>query len=238
MDLPNNIWDILVTNSKKTLEEYINEIDDYNNILQIEDLLKIKKMKMIKELTIKSYDIIYIYGNQNIQSGYYLISKINNIKTSPYINIVLLKRSQESTIISDNFTLNNHQYININIFTTKWELYETRKNMDNLRINNSKQICTNNIILFSDIELSSFNIKNDYWDISSKLGIVKDKDNTNIYIKQLDGQEKIINKKQLKNIIKIFNLNDFKEYNGYNNIVKILYSNILRELLYKTNLIV
>lgn len=140
MELPNEIWCEIVKQSKKTNEEFLDEM----NIKQLRELqLMIEKKKTKIYDNIKSklnkYDVIELYRNDSWITDCVILD--TNLKLPNFIKVCDLVNGNKKTIfgnyrtgdrVSGFINLDNHNFI----IKSKWE----QRNRENINIANKLKI--------------------------------------------------------------------------------------------------
>ena len=123
MELPSEIWGEIVKNSKKTLDDYISEIDDTLYIKEIVDKLWEKRRQLwcVKKSSFRVGDIV-----KDIKNNLYVVVYINYKSDDPTVKL-------SKVIKSENWSIYGYYTENADIHwknVTWLELFEKRTDID------------------------------------------------------------------------------------------------------------
>ena len=141
MELPNDIWDIIVKQSKKTNEELVKDMD-LKDLFWLEHSILQKKMEICDAIKSKidKYDIIEVFDDNNkYVMDCVVINKM--VKRECCIRVCELKNGNKKTIFG-NYLNGNMTNENLCLFTynikikSKWE----HRNRENINIANKLKV--------------------------------------------------------------------------------------------------
>ena len=127
MELPNEIWELIVKNSKKTITEHINDMAFYELYNTMKEM-KTRMTDMIKsrKSTLNAGDIVM----DTKSSKLYCLDHITNDNYYTVVGIEVFRTDNRFTKYGYYDEVNSGIYNRLEIF--KIEMVETRKEIDNL----------------------------------------------------------------------------------------------------------
>jgi uncharacterized protein (DUF39 family) len=99
MELPNDIWLKIVDNSKKTINEYIKDVNEYKDLENIRNLLNLHENELLTRKSINTYDIVKIDG----ENGYYLVEQRRKPYTKWVVLTKLITTDKQTSIMNFDF---------------------------------------------------------------------------------------------------------------------------------------
>ena len=154
MELPNDIWDIIVKKSLKSNEEIIKE-KTYHELRHLMSDIKFRQYQIIRDIKkkINKYDILDIYYDKVYHFSGIVMDKLDsnneNIKIRRFI-----KDANEKTIMDDCIAC--FRTCNVNIISCEFKITSTEEERKNKNIELSNTLKSGDSICYSSVSVPQY----------------------------------------------------------------------------------
>ena len=154
MELPNDVWDIIVKKSLKTDEEIIKD-KTYYQLSHLMSEIKFRQNQIIRDIKkkINKYDILDIYYDEVYHFSGIVIDKLDgnneNIKIRRFI-----KDANEKTIMDDCIAC--FRTCNLNIISCEFKIISTEEERKNKNIELSNTLKSGDSICYSSVSVPQY----------------------------------------------------------------------------------
>jgi hypothetical protein len=154
MELPNDIWDIIVKKSLKSNEEIIKE-KTYHELRHLMSDIKFRQYQIIRDIKkkINKYDILDIYYDKVYHFSGIVMDKLDsnneNIKIRRFI-----KDANEKTIMDDCIAC--FRTCNLNIISCEFKIISTEEERKNKNIELSNTLKSGDSICYSSVSVPQY----------------------------------------------------------------------------------
>ena len=154
MELPNDIWDIIVKKSLKSNEEIIKE-KTYHELRHLMSDIKFRQYQIIRDIKkkINKYDILDIYYDEVYHFSGIVIDKLDgnneNIKIRRFIKV-----ANEKTIMDECIAC--FYICNVNIISCEFKITSTEEERKNKNIELSNTLKSGDSICYSSVSVPQY----------------------------------------------------------------------------------